>query len=111
GCNGDRLKPESLAVTIDQKNISHITKLPINQTLDWVNKLPEDIFTSKENEIATLIIREIHNRLSFLVAVGLEYLTLSREAGTLAGGEAQRIRLASQIGTGLTGVLYILDEP
>jgi excinuclease ABC subunit A len=110
-CNGKRLKPESLSITIADQNISDITNISISDTLNWVHSLEQDILSDKETQIAKLIIKELINRLDFLISVGLNYLTLSREASTLAGGEAQRIRLASQIGTGLTGVLYILDEP
>lgn len=111
-CNGDRLKNEALSVHIDQKNIADITRLSIKNALEWSKTLRDksDI-SEKEKIIAESIIKEIVARLGFLNSVGLNYLTLSREAATLAGGEAQRIRLASQIGTGLTGVLYILDEP
>lgn len=113
-CHGDRLKEEALSVTIDQINIAQFSKLTIDRSLKWIEKIsdPKQAFLSeKEAQIATSILKEIKNRLQFLSAVGLNYLTISREAATLAGGEAQRIRLASQIGTGLTGVLYILDEP
>ncbi|OIO44717.1 MAG: excinuclease ABC subunit A, partial [Candidatus Pacebacteria bacterium CG1_02_43_31] len=111
-CNGDRLKPEALSVYIDDKNIAQITKLPIKKALEWTKLLSENgMLSKKEKLIGESIIKEIITRLSFLSSVGLNYLNLSREASTLAGGEAQRIRLASQIGTGLTGVLYILDEP
>lgn len=110
-CNGQRLKPEALSVTIGNFNISELTLLPINQALEFINTLTSSVFSHKESTIAELIIKEIKSRLTFLTSVGLSYLSLSREASTLAGGEAQRIRLASQIGTGLTGVLYILDEP
>lgn len=113
-CHGDRLKKEALAVHIDEKNIAEITQLTIDQSLNWVDSLQNpktSILNQKEQNIAESILKEIHSRLHFLNAVGLNYLTISREAGSLAGGEAQRIRLASQIGTGLTGVLYILDEP
>ncbi|MFA6814176.1 MAG: excinuclease ABC subunit UvrA [Patescibacteria group bacterium] len=113
-CHGDRLKKEALAVHIDEKNIAEITQLTIDQSLNWVDSLQNpktSILSQKEQNIAESILKEIHSRLHFLNAVGLNYLTISREAGSLAGGEAQRIRLASQIGTGLTGVLYILDEP
>ncbi|PIR61265.1 MAG: excinuclease ABC subunit UvrA [Candidatus Pacebacteria bacterium CG10_big_fil_rev_8_21_14_0_10_45_6] len=110
-CDGQRLKRESLSVTIDQQNIAQITALPIDACRAWIDALTKNIFTEQEQMIAQSIIREISLRLEFLHAVGLNYLTLNREAATLAGGEAQRIRLASQIGTGLTGVLYILDEP
>ncbi len=111
-CLGDRLKPESLAVYIDHQNIADVSKLPISQALKWIETLQkQDILNPKEKAIAQSILKEILARLNFLTSVGLNYLNLAREAATLAGGEAQRIRLASQIGTGLTGVLYILDEP
>lgn len=110
-CHGDRLRSESLAITIDKLNIAQLTQLSISHTLTWVRSLTSSVFSSKEQEIANLIVKELESRLQFLVSVGLDYLTLNREAASLAGGEAQRIRLASQIGTGLTGVLYILDEP
>ncbi len=107
-CRGKRLKPESLAVTINDKNIWEVTQLAIGKLIDFFNQL---VLTKEQKEIARLILREIINRLQFLVDVGLDYLTLSREARTLSGGEAQRIRLATQIGSELRGVLYILDEP
>lgn len=111
-CKGARLKEEALNVLINGQNISQITALPISKTIGWLNKIwNKDILNNKELLIGDSILKEITLRLSFLNSVGLNYLSLSREAGTLAGGEAQRIRLASQIGTGLTGVLYILDEP
>lgn len=118
-CEGSRLKPEALAVTIDQLNISQITNLSIAKAAAWVARIHQAplsdqklvVLSVKEFTIADSILKEIASRLQFLVAVGLDYLTLAREAATLAGGEAQRIRLASQIGTGLTGVLYVLDEP
>ncbi len=111
-CLGDRLKPEALSVYLDKLNIADVTKLPINKTLIWAKQLlNSDTLTKKEKNIAQSIIKEVITRLTFLDSVGLSYLSLSRQAGSLAGGEAQRIRLASQIGTGLTGVLYILDEP
>lgn len=110
-CKGKRLKPESLAVTIDKLNIAEITELSINHTKTWLEHIESHELTVKEKQIGTMILKELNNRIGFLLSVGLEYLTLSREAGSLAGGEAQRIRLASQIGTGLSGVLYILDEP
>jgi len=109
-CNGSRLKKEALSVTIDEKSIMDVTDLAIDETLAFIDKLPK-IFSDREAQIGRLILKEIKERLSFLVDVGLDYLTLSRGAHTLAGGEAQRIRLASQIGSGLTGVLYVLDEP
>ncbi|HZZ98423.1 MAG TPA: excinuclease ABC subunit UvrA [Candidatus Saccharimonadia bacterium] len=110
-CNGKRLKPESLAITIDLKNIADVTDLSIRNAHDWVKSIKVEVLSTNEQYISGPIIKEISSRLSFLDAVGLNYLTLSREASTLAGGEAQRIRLASQIGTGLSGVLYVLDEP
>jgi excinuclease ABC subunit A len=109
-CGGHRLKPEALAVKIDKKTISEIAMLSISAARDWFAGLPKKL-TAKQNEIAARILKEINERLGFLVNVGLEYLTLSRNSGTLSGGESQRIRLASQIGSGLTGVLYVLDEP
>lgn len=107
-CKGARLRPESLAVTINGRNIDEVTKLSITEAKQWFSSLE---LTEKEATIARLILMEIQDRLSFLVDVGLDYLTLNRSAGTLSGGEAQRIRLATQIGSKLTGVLYILDEP
>ena len=109
-CNGYRLKPEALAVKIDGRHIGQITALSIRGAAEWAEKLPARL-NSKQKEIAGRILREIRERLRFLVDVGLDYLSLSRQAGTLSGGEGQRIRLASQIGSGLTGVLYVLDEP
>ncbi|RFB80565.1 excinuclease ABC subunit UvrA [Methylovirgula sp. 4M-Z18] len=109
-CNGYRLKPEALAVKVDHRHIGEITDLSIKQAVTWVNELPSKL-DAKRNEIAGRILKEIRERLTFLLDVGLEYLTLSRSSGTLSGGESQRIRLASQIGSGLTGVLYVLDEP
>jgi excinuclease ABC subunit A len=109
-CEGARLKPEALAVKIDGRQISEVTELSIAAAGAWFRALPATL-TDKQNEIATRILREINERLGFLNDVGLEYLTLNRAAGTLSGGESQRIRLASQIGSGLTGVLYVLDEP
>lgn len=110
-CNGTRLKQEALSVTIDGRHIAAVCDLAIVKALAWISTLNERVLTQKEKIIAASIVKEIHARLEFLNAVGLNYLTLSRESGTLAGGEAQRIRLASQIGTGLAGVLYVLDEP
>ncbi len=107
-CNGKRLSPISLAVTVGDKNISEVCDMSINKILDFINSLK---FSPKNFTIARPILKEIRNRLSFLKNVGLEYLTLSRAAGTLSGGESQRIRLATQIGSSLTGVLYVLDEP
>ena len=109
-CNGYRLKPEALAVKIAGKHIGEVTELSIRKADRWVTELP-GLLTDKQNEIATRILKEIRERLRFLVDVGLDYLTLARNSGTLSGGESQRIRLASQIGSGLTGVLYVLDEP
>jgi len=107
-CQGARLKPEILAIKIGSKNINELTDMSIVQIKQYLNQLE---LTKTEAMISELIIKEIDQRLQFLMDVGLEYLTLSRSAGTLSGGEAQRIRLATQIGSGLTGVLYILDEP
>lgn len=107
-CRGKRLSPVSLAVTVGGLNIADFCDLSVSQELDFLDGLK---LTDRENAIAKLILREIRNRLGFLKNVGLEYLTLSRPAGTLSGGESQRIRLATQIGSSLTGVLYILDEP
>jgi excinuclease ABC subunit A len=109
-CGGHRLKPEALAVKIGGRHISEVADLAIDAAADWFENL-EDQLTPKQQEIARRILREIKARLGFLRNVGLEYLTLSRASGTLSGGESQRIRLASQIGSGLTGVLYVLDEP
>lgn len=109
-CDGARLKPEALAVKIDGKHISDITEYSIGGAYEWFASVSERL-TDKQNEIATGILKEINERLGFLHNVGLDYLTLSRTSGTLSGGESQRIRLASQIGSGLTGVLYVLDEP
>lgn len=113
-CNGSRLKPESLSVTIDKKSIANISSMTITDAKEWITTLQKNTISSLskiEKEISKLILKEITLRLTFLEDVGLEYLTLSRSAGTLSGGEAQRIRLASQIGSGLSGVLYVLDEP
>ena len=109
-CHGARLKKESLSITIEEKSIIDICDISIVDTLEFIKNL-SDTLTSRETEISKLILKEIRQRLLFLVDVGLDYLTLSRGAQSLAGGEAQRIRLASQIGSGLTGVLYVLDEP
>lgn len=111
-CRGARLKEEALNVLVGGKNIANVTTLPINKATAWLSDLKNNgTLNKKEEFISESILKEIVLRLSFLNSVGLNYLSLDREAGTLAGGEAQRIRLASQIGTGLTGVLYILDEP
>ena len=107
-CHGARLKPTSLAVKVGDKNIIELTDMPITQIKEYINSLK---LSRKDEMIADQILKELNKRLQFLMDVGLEYLTLSRSAGTLSGGEAQRIRLATQIGSGLTGVLYILDEP
>ena len=109
-CGGHRLKPEALAVKIGGLNASEVTDMPINDAADWFLNIHKKL-TKQQEEIARRILREINERLGFLVNVGLEYLTLSRASRTLSGGESQRIRLASQIGSGLTGVLYVLDEP
>jgi excinuclease ABC subunit A len=109
-CGGYRLKPQALAVKINELHIGQVTDMSIRTANDWFAELPKTL-SRKQNEIATRILKEIRERLQFLVDVGLDYLTLSRAAGTLSGGESQRIRLASQIGSGLTGVLYVLDEP
>ena len=107
-CEGARLKSEVLAVRVGDKNINELTDMPIKKIMKYINELQ---LNKKEAMISDLILKEIRQRLQFLIDVGLEYLTLSRAAGTLSGGEAQRIRLATQIGSGLSGVLYILDEP
>ncbi|HVH74192.1 MAG TPA: excinuclease ABC subunit UvrA [Stellaceae bacterium] len=109
-CGGDRLKPEALAVKIARKNISEAARLSIAEAVEWFSSVAATL-TPSQREIAQRILKEINERLGFLKNVGLEYLTLSRSSGTLSGGESQRIRLASQIGSGLTGVLYVLDEP
>ena len=109
-CHGQRLKPEALAVKIEGRNISELTELSIAEAAKWFTGLSKSL-TGKQAEIAERILKEINERLGFLNNVGLDYLTLSRASGTLSGGESQRIRLASQIGSGLTGVLYVLDEP
>ncbi|OEJ68901.1 excinuclease ABC subunit UvrA [Magnetovibrio blakemorei] len=109
-CGGHRLKPEALAVKIGGLNVSEVTDMSIEQAAKWFLGA-EKTMTKQQREIARRILREINDRLGFLVNVGLEYLTLARASGTLSGGESQRIRLASQIGSGLTGVLYVLDEP
>jgi len=109
-CNGYRLKPEALAVKIAGLHIGEVTEMSIRRAGGWFEALPEQL-NEKQNEIAARILKEIRERLRFLNDVGLDYLTLSRNSGSLSGGESQRIRLASQIGSGLTGVLYVLDEP
>lgn len=109
-CNGRRLKPEVLCIKIADQDISQAADVAISQALDWFKNVPKHL-TKQQNEIASRILKEIIDRLQFLNNVGLGYLSLSRASGTLSGGESQRIRLASQIGSGLTGVLYVLDEP
>ena len=109
-CKGQRLKEEALCVKINKLNISDVTKKSIDDAKIWFDNL-NSVFNEREKKIAQHILKEINERLNFLLNVGLNYLTLSRESGTLSGGESQRIRLASQIGSGLTGVLYVLDEP
>ncbi|MEK9850776.1 MAG: excinuclease ABC subunit UvrA, partial [Candidatus Puniceispirillum sp.] len=109
-CGGKRLKPEALAVKIDNHDITDIARLSIGDARTWFATL-ENKLTGQDSEIATRILKEINERLGFLVNVGLGYLSMARNSGTLSGGESQRIRLASQIGSGLTGVLYVLDEP
>jgi excinuclease ABC subunit A len=109
-CQGFRLKPEALAVKIDGKHIGEVSLLSVKAAIAWARALPGAL-DAKRNEIAQRVLKEIIDRLTFLSDVGLDYLTLSRASGTLSGGESQRIRLASQIGSGLTGVLYVLDEP
>jgi excinuclease ABC subunit A len=112
-CGGARLKPESLAVTVDDRNISAVTKLSVDDALEWVDRLQarDTPLNERERTIAYQILKEIRARLTFLRDVGVDYLTLDRRTGTLAGGEAQRIRLATQIGSSLMGVLYVCDEP
>ncbi|MDR7126560.1 excinuclease ABC subunit UvrA [Pseudotabrizicola sp. 4114] len=109
-CGGYRLRPEALAVKIGGLHVGQVVRMSISEAHAWISTVPEEL-TGQKNEIAKAILKEIRERLGFLVNVGLNYLTLSRNAGTLSGGESQRIRLASQIGSGLTGVLYVLDEP
>ena len=107
-CQGSRLKPVSLAVTIGGKSIAEVCALPINETADFLRDLD---LSAREQQIAERVLKEIQERLNFLLDVGLDYLSLDRPSGSLSGGEAQRIRLATQIGAGLVGVLYVLDEP
>ena len=109
-CAGYRLKPEALCVKIAGRHIGEVTELSIRDAVAWFAGLPAQL-TAKQQEIAARVLKEIRERLGFLDKVGLSYLTLARDSGTLSGGESQRIRLASQIGSGLTGVLYVLDEP
>ena len=110
GCHGHRLKPEALCVKIGGKHIGEISEMSVLRAGEWFETVPKAL-TAQQNEIAARVLKEIRERLSFLLDVGLNYLTLARASGTLSGGESQRIRLASQIGSGLTGVLYVLDEP
>ncbi len=112
-CNGNRLRPEALAVTVDDFNIVEVTSWPVVRTLAWIDRLggSDSSLNSRQQAIVDRVIKEIRSRLGFLVDVGLDYLTLRRSAGSLSGGEAQRIRLATQIGSRLMGVLYVLDEP
>jgi excinuclease ABC subunit A len=112
-CMGQRLRPEALAVTVDGINIVEITNWPVLRSLHWIRKLKDDKgpLSARDQAIAGRVLKEVEDRLGFLVDVGLDYLTLNRSAGTLSGGEAQRIRLATQIGSRLMGVLYVLDEP
>jgi excinuclease ABC subunit A len=110
-CKGSRLSNEALSVKVLTKNIAQVSGWSIEELYEWIKKLKSEVESDKEKEIAEPILREIKSRLKFLLAVGLDYLSLDRQASTLSSGEGQRIRLASQIGTGLTGVLYILDEP
>src|SRR5205823_7239280 len=107
-CAGERLRPESRAVKIHGKSIVDLSHLTIGDSVAWLRELP---LTNTEQKIATELLKEIRSRLGFLENVGLSYLTLDRTASTLSGGESQRIRLASQMGSELTGVIYILDEP
>ncbi|MDC7789560.1 excinuclease ABC subunit UvrA [Rhodoplanes sp. TEM] len=109
-CDGHRLKPEAMAVKVDGLHIGEVAAMSVRRAGDWFSALPKTL-NAKQTEIATRILKEIRERLAFLNDVGLDYLTLARASGTLSGGESQRIRLASQIGSGLTGVLYVLDEP
>ncbi len=109
-CGGFRLRQEALAVRIGEKHVGHVVQLSIKEAYDWCLAVPDSL-SKQKNEIGKAILKEIRERLGFLNNVGLEYLSLSRNSGTLSGGESQRIRLASQIGSGLTGVLYVLDEP
>ena len=113
GCGGARLRPEALAVTIDDLNITQVSGWPIRRVTEWAARLDgvDSILSDRQRKIAERVLREINERLGFLIDVGLDYLTLNRSAGTLSGGEAQRIRLATQIGSHLMGVLYVLDEP
>ena len=107
-CAGSRLKPVSMSVTLGGKNIAEVCALPINESADFLRSLD---LTARERQIGERVLKEIQERLNFLLDVGLDYLSLDRPSGSLSGGEAQRIRLATQIGAGLVGVLYVLDEP
>jgi excinuclease ABC subunit A len=109
-CHGYRLKPEALCVKVAGKHVGEISELSVRRAMEWFESVPKAL-NAQQNEIAARVLKEIRERLSFLLDVGLNYLTLARASGTLSGGESQRIRLASQIGSGLTGVLYVLDEP
>ena len=111
GCNGLRLKPEILAVTVDEMNIAQVTGMSVEDMLGWIKRLDHPVLTEQETTIAMQVLKEIGARIGFLHDVGLDYLSLDRGTATLSGGEAQRIRLATQIGSNLTGVLYICDEP
>src|SRR5581483_10804037 len=108
--SGFRLKPEALCVKVGGLHIGQVAEMSVRRAGEWFAELPRQL-TPTQNEIAVRVLKEIRERLKFLVDVGLDYLTLARASGTLSGGESQRIRLASQIGSGLTGVLYVLDEP
>src|SRR5205085_4973412 len=113
-CKGKRLKPEALAVTVAERNIAEVSALTVSECLEWVGALEKEkggALGVRERKIAKQVLKEIRTRLGFLMDVGLDYLTVDRSATTLSGGEAQRTRLATQIGSGLMGVLYILDEP
>tara|TARA_Y100001970_G_scaffold8156_1_gene9368 strand:- start:70900 stop:73773 length:2874 start_codon:yes stop_codon:yes gene_type:complete len=111
-CKGYRLRPEALAVTIDSHNVMEICELPVRESYDWITHLSKtNILTTRDKKIASQILSEITSRLEFLLNIGLDYLSLNRSASTLSGGESQRIRLATQIGSGLMGVLYVCDEP
>jgi excinuclease ABC subunit A len=107
-CEGKRLRPEALAVTVGGISIAELTNMSCENALNFINALT---FTEREGLIANQIVKQLRSRLTFLTDVGLGYITLNRHAGTLSGGESQRIRLATQIGSGLVGVLYVLDEP
>ncbi len=107
-CHGKRLNEQALSVRVGEKNISEFTAMSVGQVLNYVDHLELD---EEKTQIADMVLKEIHSRITFLKDVGLEYLTLDRLAGTLSGGESQRIRLATQIGSRLSGVLYVMDEP